>query len=78
VNYIIIIFGVILLAVFLITHFRAEKPIASAVISMLGGIISLFALSWFNLLSVNYGTTFVSLALGIPGTAISLILSYLH
>ena len=74
---ILIILGAILFIVFIKAHSRHKKPLRAAVISMVPGVLSLVLIAPVISLPVNVYTVFVSLTLGIAGTALTAIGSVL-
>ena len=64
-------FAIAMLILFLRLHMGHRKPVRAAVCNMLLGVGALVAVAAvFDTLSVNVGTVFVSLTLGVPGVVL--------
>ena len=74
-NLVIVITAIILFAVFLSTHSRHKTPAKSAIANMVLGVLSLVLFAPILSVSVNVYTVFTALTLGLPGTALVLLVS---
>ncbi len=72
-----ILIGIILFLFFLLWVLRSNKPIKNACLSMVGGVSSLLALSFFGInIAVNVVTVLISLCLGFPGVLLMILNIY--
>jgi hypothetical protein len=72
-----IMIAAVLFAVFLKIHSRHKSPAKAAIANMIIGVLTLAVIAPIASLTVNVYTVFLSLTLGIPGTALVVVTNLL-
>jgi hypothetical protein len=72
---ILILSAVVLFSVFLAAHSRHRSPAKSAIVNMVTGVLSLAIIAPIASVAVNLFTVFAALTLGVPGTALVVVMN---